>query len=148
MKTVVERTKSIAVAAISIPIIGCAAGQYQEALMNLRRTAYDDAVTIAKGGAKYSAQHGDDRMVSASLDYIRQNMKDPDSTNFRNVFIREFAGGRVVCGEVNAKNSYGAYVGFRKFVANPENVTMFNTGQGGAPDIDAASNVGVVAACG
>jgi len=41
------------------------------------------------------------------------NLKDPDSAKFRNVVaIRG-----VVCGEINAKNSMGGYVGFRRFIS-------------------------------
>lgn len=59
---------------------------------------------------------------------IRNQMKDPESTNFRN--FAHFASyaelpptpesiplTQVICGEVNAKNSYGAYAGFKDFVA-------------------------------
>ncbi len=43
-------------------------------------------------------------------------MKDPDSAKFRNWAAYEVSNGdRIVCGEVNAKNSYGAYVGFDPF---------------------------------
>src|SRR4030095_8302593 len=48
-----------------------------------------------------------------------QNFKDPASAQFRDTFvIRWDDKGREVytlCGEVNAKNSYGAYVGYRPF---------------------------------
>lgn len=40
-------------------------------------------------------------------------LKDPDSAIFRN---ENMANG-FLCGEVNAKNSMGGYVGFKKFVA-------------------------------
>ncbi|MBC7860285.1 MAG: hypothetical protein H7Z39_16250 [Burkholderiaceae bacterium] len=40
-------------------------------------------------------------------------LKDADSAKFRNV--RSVGDGLFVCGEVNAKNSYGGYVGFKKF---------------------------------
>jgi hypothetical protein len=43
---------------------------------------------------------------------IRERMIDPDSTQFRNVSVTS---SRFVCGEANAKNSFGAYVGFRWF---------------------------------
>jgi hypothetical protein len=42
-------------------------------------------------------------------------LKDPDSAEFRSV--RESAK-RYVCGEVNAKNSFGAYTGFRRFAVD------------------------------
>jgi hypothetical protein len=47
---------------------------------------------------------------------IAKDFLDPASAQFRNVrLVDKVKGDDVVCGEVNAKNSYGAYVGFRKF---------------------------------
>lgn len=45
---------------------------------------------------------------------ILESMKDPDSAKFRRITISP--DGSMVCGEVNAKNSMGGYVGFKKFV--------------------------------
>jgi hypothetical protein len=45
---------------------------------------------------------------------ILEAMKDPDSAKFRR--ITTSPDGSLVCGEVNAKNAMGGYVGFRKFV--------------------------------
>jgi hypothetical protein len=47
---------------------------------------------------------------------VSKDMKDPLAVQFRNLFLSD---GQVpkLCGEVNAKNSYGAYIGFRKFIA-------------------------------
>lgn len=44
-------------------------------------------------------------VVSASL-------RDPSSAEFRNII----AGANATCGEVNGKNAFGAYVGFKPFV--------------------------------
>jgi len=53
-------------------------------------------------------------------------LKDPESARFRDVKSRRFTDGRGdevfgVCGEINAKNSYGGYIGFRGFVAYTKN---------------------------
>lgn len=43
-------------------------------------------------------------------------MKDPGSVQFRNVgAVRDETGAITVCGEINAKNSFGGYVGFTPF---------------------------------
>lgn len=44
---------------------------------------------------------------------VADQFRDPSSAEFRKVFRR----GYDVCGEVNAKNGFGAYVGFVRFVA-------------------------------
>lgn len=41
-------------------------------------------------------------------------LKDPSSAEFRNERI---GSGGAVCGEVNAKNAMGGYVGFKKYIA-------------------------------
>lgn len=51
---------------------------------------------------------------------VRGELKDPDSAKFKHyVAFRDAKGGIAACGVVNAKNSYGGYVGdapFRAFV--------------------------------
>jgi hypothetical protein len=49
------------------------------------------------------------------------NMRDPDSARFRNLrkVRSDFEQGWKVCGEVNAKNAYGGYVGYTSFVYIP-----------------------------
>jgi hypothetical protein len=48
--------------------------------------------------------------------WVADTLKDPDSARFRNQ--------KSVCGEVNAKNSYGGYVGFRRFIAVGKGVML------------------------
>jgi hypothetical protein len=49
---------------------------------------------------------------------ITADFKDPTSAQWRGLFVSEKAYGYyVLCGEVNGKNSYGAYVGFQPFYA-------------------------------
>ena len=54
-------------------------------------------------------------LIEATKQVVAATLKDPGSAQFKNVVV--YAGGkqRTVCGEVNGKNSYGGYVGFRKF---------------------------------
>lgn len=60
---------------------------------------------------------------------ISSSLKDPSSAQFRETRLyvttlqlesgrRVVAGTRVLCGEVNGKNSFGAYVGFRPFISS------------------------------
>lgn len=44
-----------------------------------------------------------------------QNFLDPGSAQYRNTFVAKSGPLLVLCGEVNGKNSSGAYVGFRGF---------------------------------
>lgn len=49
---------------------------------------------------------------------VRANLKDPDSADFRSEFVSKLSNGALVlCGEVNAKNSFGGFTGFKRFIA-------------------------------
>lgn len=68
-------------------------------------------------GKGYSA------LVEKAKSTITRDLKDPESARFRNLGIYKSTtgkGGVSVCGEINAKNSYGAYTGYRKFVVNDD----------------------------
>lgn len=47
---------------------------------------------------------------------LTDTLKDPSSAQFRDLFLSGKAM-PVLCGEINSKNSYGAYVGFSRFYA-------------------------------
>lgn len=64
---------------------------------------------------------GADKAVSIAQNEVSADMKDPESSKFRNVkFIEkgesiEGIVTGVVCGEINSKNAFGAYAGFSPF---------------------------------
>nr|WP_295111768.1 hypothetical protein [uncultured Caulobacter sp.] len=55
---------------------------------------------------------GCDGKIGDAKKLVAHDLKDPSSAQFRDVK----ASSQAVCGEVNAKNSYGAYTGFRHFI--------------------------------
>ena len=60
---------------------------------------------------------------------ITNNLKDPESTKFRNE--KKGKEGHV-CGEFNSKNSYGAYAGYKKYIAKkPQNYYIEDGNFGG-----------------
>lgn len=62
-------------------------------------------------------------------EYVAQQLKDPDSAKFRNLEAFDGEQGRVVvCGEVNAKNSFGGYTGFQLFFVAYRNGQPFHFG--------------------
>ncbi len=61
--------------------------------------------------------------VEKGKDMVASALKDPDSAKFQGVFMAENqAIGDThygfLCGEVNSRNSFGGFTGFRRFVAN------------------------------
>lgn len=64
------------------------------------------------------AQKGKDaKFVADAKRVVSDSFKDPDSAKFRDlgIYQRYNSEQRFLCGEVNAKNSYGAYVGYKSF---------------------------------
>lgn len=65
------------------------------------------------------------KLVSDAKGAVGKKLKDPASAHFQGLFLseeqRESEGKMVsiyyVCGEVNAKNGYGGYVGYRRFAS-------------------------------
>lgn len=59
----------------------------------------------------------DSEVLSLAFSSVRANMKDPDSAKFGQAKRYSVSDGRnVACGSVNAKNSFGAYAGEKRFV--------------------------------
>lgn len=51
---------------------------------------------------------------------LLDNLKDPSSAQFKNLRLVTGEGGEALCGEVNAKNAFGGYTGFKPFVVTEE----------------------------
>lgn len=79
---------------------------------------------------------------------LARSLKDPESARFRDVSLVPYQDGAVICGEVNAKNSYGGYVGYKRFVASTEEFLFAEDETGRYAEIGRASNAGLRAACG
>lgn len=77
-----------------------------------------------------------DKAIDLAKTEISHDMKDPLSTQFRDISTKKVGekdDGSVVmlvCGEVNSKNSFGAYSGFSQFVIalTMKSKGLFSTG--------------------
>jgi len=47
-----------------------------------------------------------------SIDSVKKLLKDPDSAEFRNM--------KGLCGEVNSKNGFGAFTGYKRYIGSPD----------------------------
>jgi hypothetical protein len=56
-----------------------------------------------------------DEFVGKSKQLLVDSLKDPDSARFSNLIIAERSEGKLLCGSINARNSFGGYVGAKKF---------------------------------
>lgn len=48
---------------------------------------------------------------------VKAQLKDPDGAQFRDTYVSRKMGVPLVCGHVNANNSYGGKTGFQRFAA-------------------------------
>lgn len=57
--------------------------------------------------------------IALTKEYVAAHLIDPESARFRSMGVYEQGfGGIVICGEVNSKNRFGGYVGYRTFIYN------------------------------
>jgi len=70
--------------------------------------------------ARQSAQKAHERDFKYQTEKeVRQLFKDPSSVKFKGVaYGKSEATGAVIYGEVNGKNSFGAYTGFKRFISS------------------------------
>lgn len=72
--------------------------------------------------AKYDTSVSDKQIIDDAKGMVSASLKDPDSATFKNVKVYRVKNKNTcdvnvsaVCGAVNAKNSYGGYVGYSNF---------------------------------
>lgn len=86
--------------------------------MSVHHAAVDSARVMAGHGGPDLKRLGEQAFMTSAKKAIAEQLKDPDSAQFKNLRVVQFASGALVCGEVNAKNSFGGYSGFQRFIAN------------------------------
>lgn len=57
----------------------------------------------------FAEVYNEKALIEKSKKQVLNQLKDADSAKFRNIYVVDKS---LVCGEVNAKNSYGGYNGF------------------------------------
>ncbi|WP_147163975.1 hypothetical protein [Pararhodospirillum oryzae] len=128
-------------------IASCASRK--DSLNEIGNQSIDRVRIIASQNADFIRKNGDKELSGRSVQYVKDTMKDPDSALVRNVKVVDFEGGKVVCGEVNAKNSYGAYVGYSAFAASPKGAEFYQKDTSRFPSaiFEAQWNLGIIKVC-
>ncbi|PRD65171.1 hypothetical protein [Malikia granosa] len=75
------------------------------------------ALVVAAIGGIWWFESG--RLVHEAKTAVADQFRDPESAQFRRVRTVKNRTESKVCGEVNAKNGFGAYAGFVQFVYSP-----------------------------
>ena len=87
----------LALAALGAGLAGCGKSEVQK-----RR---EEAATLTRLGEKY----------------VREKVLEPASAQFRNQFIGK---GGAPCGEVNAKDAFGGYIGYQRYISVARDLTL------------------------
>lgn len=128
---------------------GCAPTTYTSPNLVRLESMSNNAVLAQAQTVLQASKTGvsDERILEIAKQVTADSLKDPDSARFRNVGIRQFGELRIVCGEVNGKNSYGGYVGFVRFSAGTADATL-ESRDSQYPELRQAKNFGIDRACG
>lgn len=84
--------------------------------------------TILLLGALCASADASAVTIAEAKRVVANGLKDPGSVQFRNV--QQFKRTGAVCGEFNARNSFGGYVGFAPFGVDKDGAAM------DAPSVD------------
>ena len=135
------------VSSIAATLVGCAPppGGYPPPYQNLRQISLSEVAGYASSVKTELVNETPQQVIEKGKKAIADTLKDPASAQFRNVRLVQYLDGAVICGEINGKNSYGGYVGFRDFVGGTNSGSMRYEGK--YADINAASNTGIDTAC-
>ena len=106
-------------AAISVVTLSSCAAQPAFASADLDAN-YILAEVVISGA--YMEKKSNSARIKEGVATMKNALKDPFSAQTRNVFVKKFNDGLIVCGEVNAKNMMGAYTGYTKFAAGSTQV--------------------------
>lgn len=91
----------------------------QDAMHERQRTAPIASATTPPDSAPSTPETAAATAINLAKHEVTQQLKDPASAEFRELYaVKTPAGGLLVCGEVNSKNSFGAKAGFTRFIWN------------------------------
>lgn len=136
------------VSSIAAAMVGCASpGGYSSPYENLRQASLSLVAGYAASVKTDLVNETPQQVIEKGEKAIADTLKDPASAQFRNVRLVQYLDGVVICGEINGKNSYGGYVGFRDFVGGTNSGTIRHTDAARYADITAATNTGIDTAC-
>ncbi len=96
------------------------------------RVGFILAATLTLASATVNAEMPKDqaRWGNAAKARAINNLKDPYSARFKNLYVGAWVAkpGEIypfLCGEVNAKNSYGGYIGYQRFYSPGDGEIVF-----------------------
>lgn len=99
---------------LSLGLVGC--GKSKEQIMAEREAAELAARKQQEAAELAERKQQEAAKVAEMKQLLIGSLKDPGSAQLTNLQVIEGRAGTTLCGKINAKNSYGGYVGARPFV--------------------------------
>ena len=65
------------------------------------------------------SSESDEKILQAIKENVKDKLRDPESARFKDLKLIRLDNAIYACGEVNAKNAFGGYTGFKMFFASP-----------------------------
>lgn len=104
-----------------------------------RLECFDRAPAPVPKAPKAKTKAADDPLIAQARAAVSKTLRDPDAARFAELKRTKFPNVKgvptdAVCGTVNAKNAYGAYIGAKPFVYLPAGNFVRIVGEGDAAD--------------
>ncbi|MFM9847084.1 MAG: hypothetical protein ACKVP3_07980 [Hyphomicrobiaceae bacterium] len=93
--------------------------------VRLEATAAGERAARERERARADEGWRDQALVDAAKEGVRGVLKDPGSAEFSDLSVEKHTGKAVVCGRVNARNGFGGYGGWMRFVSGGSVGTTF-----------------------
>lgn len=139
--------KNLAVVCSSFFLIACSAPEPKSS-SNIYRLYFSNIINeFSEVTESFLKSNTEVDAINSAQKYIKLSLKDPNSAQFQNVRVAVYESRKIICGEVNAKNSYGGYVGFKRFVSSPYKSETERT-DGTQPEVDNLLNNKIKLVCG
>lgn len=107
---------------VSLFLVACAlpprVDSDDESIREIRNASMEMIDSSIKLNNLLSPNDSDEEIATKTIGRIKGRLKDPDSALVSDVRVVHYAGGRFACGEINAKNSLGGYVGYKPFIGD------------------------------
>jgi hypothetical protein len=81
------------------------------------------ALTLAACGKTAAEKQREEAATQTSLGekYVKEKILEPNQAQFRNQVVGK---GGASCGEVNAKDAFGAYIGYQRYISVARDLTL------------------------
>lgn len=105
---------------------------------------------LMTGVAISAAALTDNQLFEIAVTAVKNVLKDPYTAQFQDMYVASYTdeSNYTICGDVNAKNSYGGYVGYELFYAQAKNSYISVKIHSKGSDLDSIlDNLAILKAC-